>query len=29
VPAFTTRGFHWGGRWTSLKDYMHFSTTDL
>nr|GID90073.1 hypothetical protein Ade03nite_89970 [Actinoplanes derwentensis] len=22
--AFTTRGFTWGGDWTSLKDYQHF-----
>jgi hypothetical protein len=29
VRAFTANGFAWGGRWTSLKDYMHFSTTDL
>jgi LysM repeat protein len=29
VIAFTSNGFHWGGRWHSLKDYMHFSTTDL
>lgn len=28
VRAFTDNGFAWGGRWTSLKDYMHFSTTD-
>lgn len=28
VPAFTREGFAWGGRWTTLKDYMHFSTTD-
>lgn len=28
VRAFTAQGFHWGGRWTSLKDYMHFSTTN-
>ncbi|WP_430787656.1 M15 family metallopeptidase [Actinoplanes sp. G11-F43] len=27
VPAFTREGFTWGGRWTTLKDYMHFSTT--
>jgi hypothetical protein len=26
--AFTANGFHWGGRWKSLKDYMHFSTTN-
>ncbi|GIF12995.1 M15 family metallopeptidase [Actinoplanes teichomyceticus] len=23
--AFTTNGLAWGGRWHSLKDYMHFS----
>ncbi len=28
VRAFAANGFHWGGRWRSLKDYMHFSTTD-
>ena len=28
VRAFTSNGFHWGGRWNSLKDYMHFSTTN-
>lgn len=27
--AFTTNGFAWGGRWTSLKDYMHFSPNNL
>ncbi|MCO8269500.1 M15 family metallopeptidase [Actinoplanes sp. TRM 88003] len=26
--AFLWNGFHWGGRWTSLKDYMHFSLTN-
>ncbi|GAB2571145.1 hypothetical protein Aab01nite_05010 [Paractinoplanes abujensis] len=26
--AFTWNDFHWGGRWTSLKDYMHFSLTN-
>jgi LysM repeat protein len=26
--AFTRNGFYWGGRWSSLKDYMHFSTTN-
>ncbi|MBG0567927.1 M15 family metallopeptidase [Actinoplanes sp. NEAU-A11] len=26
--AFTANGFAWGGRWTTLLDYMHFSTTD-
>jgi hypothetical protein len=25
---FTANGFHWGGRWRTLKDYMHFSTTN-
>ncbi|WP_433830069.1 M15 family metallopeptidase [Actinoplanes sp. CA-015351] len=29
VEAFTGNGFAWGGRWKSLKDYMHFSTTNL
>jgi hypothetical protein len=28
VTAFTGNGFFWGGRWNSLKDYMHFSTTN-
>lgn len=27
VRAFATRGWAWGGTWTSLKDYQHFSTT--
>lgn len=26
--AFTRHGFPWGGRWRTLKDYMHFSTTN-
>jgi LysM repeat protein len=26
--AFTRNGFGWGGTWNSLKDYMHFSTTN-
>jgi hypothetical protein len=26
--AFTANGFYWGGRWSSLKDYMHFSSTN-
>ncbi len=26
--AFTWNDFHWGGTWTSLKDYMHFSLTN-
>lgn len=28
VRAFTSEGFAWGGRWQTLKDYMHFSTTN-
>jgi LysM repeat protein len=28
VRALTENGFYWGGRWTSLKDYMHFSSTN-
>jgi LysM repeat protein len=28
VGAFTANGFTWGGRWKTLKDYMHFSTND-
>jgi len=27
VEAFDARGWSWGGAWTSLKDYQHFSTT--
>ena len=27
VRAFEAAGWKWGGRWTSLKDYQHFSTT--
>ena len=27
VRAFEDVGWKWGGRWTSLKDYQHFSTT--
>jgi hypothetical protein len=27
VRAFDAVGWHWGGRWTSSKDYQHFSTT--
>ena len=27
VRAFSGRGFVWGGTWTSLKDYMHFSVS--
>ena len=27
VQAFGARGWIWGGTWSSLKDYQHFSTT--
>lgn len=27
VRAFTSRGWTWGGTWSSSKDYMHFSLT--
>ena len=27
VRAFDSVGWHWGGRWSSAKDYQHFSTT--
>ena len=27
VRAFESVGWKWGGRWTSLRDYQHFSTT--
>ena len=27
VRAFAARGWRWGGYWSSLKDYQHFSTT--
>ena len=27
VRAFDAVEWHWGGRWTSSKDYQHFSTT--
>jgi hypothetical protein len=27
VRAFDEAGWYWGGRWTSSKDYQHFSTT--
>jgi hypothetical protein len=27
VAAFAARGWIWGGTWSSLKDYQHFSTT--
>lgn len=26
--AFLWNGFHWGGTWRTLKDYMHFSLTN-
>jgi hypothetical protein len=26
--AFRWNGYHWGGTWRSLKDYMHFSLTN-
>lgn len=26
VAAFTARGWGWGGKWRSSKDYMHFSS---
>jgi hypothetical protein len=29
VRAFAAAGWKWGGRWTSSKDYQHFSTTGL
>lgn len=28
VRAFESRGWEWGGRWTSLLDYHHFEKTD-
>jgi len=27
VPAFDAIGWGWGGRWTSVKDYQHFSAS--
>lgn len=27
VQAFAARGWSWGGYWSSVKDYQHFSTT--
>jgi hypothetical protein len=27
VVAFESRGWVWGGRWSTTKDYQHFSTT--
>ena len=29
IRAFAAAGWKWGGRWTSSKDYQHFSTTGL
>ncbi|MDP9819377.1 M15 family metallopeptidase [Spirilliplanes yamanashiensis] len=28
VPVFTGNGFPWGGRWRTMKDYMHFAVED-
>lgn len=28
VNPFVTNGFYWGGNWSSLKDYQHFSTNN-
>ena len=28
AQALTANGFAWGGRWRSLKDYIHFITTN-
>jgi hypothetical protein len=27
VEAFAAAGFRWGGHWTTVKDYQHFSTS--
>lgn len=27
VAIFEEHGWHWGGNWSSIKDYHHFSTT--
>lgn len=27
IKAFISRGFEWGGNWTSLKDWQHFEKT--
>ena len=27
TQAFDRIGWEWGGRWSSLKDYQHFSAT--
>jgi hypothetical protein len=27
VEAFASIGWPWGGNWSSLKDYQHFSST--
>jgi hypothetical protein len=29
IDAFSNRGWGWGGRWASLKDYMHVSANGL
>lgn len=29
IDAFSSRGWGWGGRWASLKDYMHVSANGL
>lgn len=29
VQSFLVRGWKWGGYWTSLKDYQHFSTSPV
>jgi LysM repeat protein len=28
AAVFGANGYYWGGRWSSLKDWMHFSTND-
>ena len=28
VRAFAARGWSWGGRWSGVKDYQHFSASD-
>jgi hypothetical protein len=27
VAAFDAVGWHWGGRWRTIKDYQHFSAS--
>jgi hypothetical protein len=27
VSAFEAIGWNWGGRWTAVKDYQHFSAS--